>query len=95
MNRKSHVIVTQTVLTEGFDDVHQWIDETYRPHLAYLHWLNRHHKQAVREKYGEDSWEYEVALLHIATDFLSHFGKFYVPENREECEAKLKELGVI
>ena len=80
---------------KGYDEVHQWIDATYKPHLGFAHWINRHHIEAITEKYGEDTIEYDVAYLHIFSDFLSHLGLFKVPKTKQECEEQLTELMLI
>jgi hypothetical protein len=95
LHRKQHVVITYMFFKKGYDEVHAWIDNTYRPNLGYLHWLNRHHIQAIKEKYGEDTVEYKVAFLHIMCDFLSHLGLFIVPKNREDCLNIFKDLGIV
>ena len=95
MHRKRHITVTEIFFKDGYEEVHKWLDATYRPWIGFSHWIKRHHVEAITAKYGEDSVEYKVAFLHIMSDFLSHLGLFIVPKSKEECREILNELMLI
>jgi len=96
MKREEHLRVDSFIWNEEFSEVHQWIDECYPKYAGrtpYKHWLERHYLDAIKEKYGEFTLEYNVAYTHILFDYLSHFEMAYVPKTKEEAEAMLKSLG--
>ena len=85
MDRKEHVIVTETVFGDGYDEVHKWIDSDAgnwfnTGHSVFRHWVKYHNHEALKEKYGEGSIEFNVGILHIICDWMSHLNKFHIPE---------------
>jgi len=88
MRIKDHIAIDNIVFGKGYDEVHEWLDELYPKYreegVPFLHWKERHHYNAIKEKYGEGTIEYKVAYLHIMLDWLTHFGKFLLPLNEEE-----------
>lgn len=54
MDRENHLRVDKFAWDQEYNDVHQWLDETYIQHAnknPYRHWLARHHIKAIAEKY--------------------------------------------
>ena len=96
MEHKEHLGVDKFVWDKEYNDVHQWLDETF-PRYAnrdpYRHWLERHNLKAISEEYGNYTPEYNVAYMHVLFDFLSHFQVAFVPDDEKECESMLKSLG--
>jgi hypothetical protein len=98
MYRHEHLKVDKFFYNKEYNEVHKWLDETYPQYARtnpYMHWLERHHLQAIEEKYGLGSIEYNVAYLHILADFLSHMQIAVVPKNKEEVGSYLKSWGLL
>lgn len=95
MNRKQHVQVTEIFFGYGYDKVHEWIDELFPKYFGFEHWKERHHLEALKEKYGEGTTEYWVGVFHIICDWFSHCRLVYIPENKEETVKILRELMLI
>ena len=93
MDRKSHEEISEAIFGKPYTNVHIWIDSKFKNNPGYLHWQYHHHLEAIAEKYGKDTPEYKAALLHIITDWISHWGKVYIPKNKEEVLQALAELG--
>lgn len=95
MNRNEHLKVDKFCFNKESNDVHQWLDETYKYYMntnPYKHWLERHHIEAISKKYGNYTPEYNVAYFHILFDYISHFNVAFVPQDRKEAESMLKSL---
>jgi hypothetical protein len=98
MKREDHLKVDMLFYNQKYNEVHQWLDETYPLHMKsnpYRHWLERHNTKALDEKYGLGTVKYNVGYLHVLSDFLSHLGVACVPKNSEECESWLKSWGYL
>lgn len=95
MDRKSHELITEAIFGKPFNKIHEWIDSEFANRQGYSHWQYHHHLQAIKEKYGEGTINYRVALLHIITDWISHWGKFCIPKNQEEVLKELNEVGYV
>jgi hypothetical protein len=98
MNRQEHLKLDNFIWNEKYNEVHQWLDECYPKYMnrnPYRHWLERHFLDAIKEKYGEYTIEYNVAYMHILMDYLSHFQIAFTPKTKEEAESMLKSLQVI
>jgi len=92
MNRKEHLKVDIFFYSKKYNEVHKWIDGCFWKYMntnPYKHWLERHHLEAIREKYEFGTTKYNIAYLHVLVDWLSHFGYAIVPETREEVEKLL------
>ena len=99
MDRKGHIALDKVIFNKEFNEVHKWLDSTYPKYangpIPHLHWLNYHHKEAIKEKYGSFTFEYNAAYMHILMDFLYHFKMAYVPENMTDLIDTFISLGVI
>jgi len=98
MKREEHLKVDKFAWNKEYNDVHAWLDETFPKYAGrnpYRHWLERHFLDAVKEKYGEFTLEYNVAYLHILFDYLSHFQVAYAPQTKKDVEDMLKSQGVL
>jgi len=95
MRLKDHVIVTEIVFGNGYDDVHIWLDELYKPRSGFLHWQHRHHIKAIKEKYGYGTTKYSVAIFHVLCDWFSHCNLHHVPRDENEVISFLKEENLI
>ena len=99
MRLDDHLAISEIVFGRKCEEVHKWLDETFPKYLElgspFLHWKERHHIKAIKDKYKEDSLEYGVALLHVITDWMSHLRVFRVPLNEEEVVTELRRFGVV
>ena len=99
MDRKGHTELDKVIFNKEFTEVHKWLDSTYpkyvNTHIPHMHWLKYHHKEAIKEKYGSFTLEYNAAYMHILMDFLYHFKMAYVPENMTDLIDTFISLGVI
>jgi len=99
MNREDHLKVDKVLYNKTFNKVHAWLDSTwpeYADHpIPFLHWLKYHHIEAIREKYGDFTPEFNAAYTHILCDFVSHFNMAYVPRNMIELIDTFTALKVI
>ncbi len=114
MNLKDHEKLDILMFGKSYPEVHQWIDECFDDYArggkhedagnAYYHWIERHHLQAIRDKFipkkGKDNVtyvtdeklnRYEAAKLHIIADWLTHWGHPELPHNKEEVIKLLDE----
>lgn len=94
MDRKSHEEISEAIFGNPYIDVHIWIDSMFKDHPGYQHWQYYHHLEAIAEKYGKDTQEYKAALLHIITDWISHWGTVCIPKNKGEVIRELTEQGI-
>ena len=95
MDLPSHSRASKDILGRDCQAVHIWIDACFPDYMlggknehygaVHYHHIERHHKQALAEKYGKNSFEYKVGCLHILVDMISHYGIAVVPENEDEC----------
>ena len=87
---------------KSFRGVHQWLDEFFDGYSrgegemgggARYHWCERHHLQAIHEKYPmkKNDNEYEAAKFHIITDWVAWKGQPEFPKNKEEVIRLLDE----
>lgn len=99
MDRKGHLALDKILFNKEFNEVHEWLDSTYpkfKNHpVPHMHWLHYHHKEAITDKYGAYTLEYNSAYMHILTDFLYHFKMAYVPNNMTDIVDTFLSLGVI
>ena len=95
MRLKDHVAITNIIWRDGYDEVHKWIDEMYPKYNGFEHWKERHHLEALKEKYGEGTVGYWVGAFHIICDWFSHCRLFLLPENEMEVVGLLEELMLI
>ena len=74
------------------------VEKTFPQYVGrepYRHWLNYHNLEAVKEKYGEFTVEYNAAYVHILMDYLKHFDMAFVPKDAQEAEEMLIKLGAL
>ena len=90
MKHKDHLIVDKAVFGQEYPEVHKWLDEMFPKYRGFSHWKERHHLEAISEKYGTDLTRYNVAILHIITDWISHLSIFALPKNKEAVEELLE-----
>lgn len=95
MRLKDHVAITEIMFGSGYDEVHIWLDELYKPHLGFLHWKYRHHERAIEEKYEYGTIEYEVAIFHVLCDWFSHCRLYHIPKDEDEVILWLKDENLI
>ena len=98
MKREDHLKTDHFVWNKEYNDVHKWIDGCFPKYAStnpYMHWLERHHIEAINKKYGEFSIEYNVAYVHILMDVLSHLEMAYVPRTSKEVKTILETEGLI
>jgi len=95
VKKEYHMKVDKFFWNDGSEDVHEWIDSSFPKYGSHEHWLEYHHQDAIKEKYGQFTYKYNVAYLHILTDYLSHFQIAFVPQGKKEAEDMLKSLGVL
>ena len=85
MNRSDHLKIDKAIFGKEYDDVHSWLDSTYPKYakhpIPYLHWIHYHHMEAIKEKYGNFTDEFNAAYTHIMCDFIHHFKMSYVPKD--------------
>ena len=92
MKFEDHVKITEMVMGEGYPEVHEWIDACFPDYLhdgkhsnygtVNYHWIERHHTEALAVKYEVNSPEYLAGCLHIICDWISHWGRAYLPTNK-------------
>ncbi len=100
MNIKDHLMIDYILFRKEYEEIHKWIDAKYKDYAdkgwnVWEHWKHRHHLKAIEDKYGKDTQEFYVALMHIITDFLSHIGIFKIPKNEKEALEILIDEGLI
>ena len=93
--RKAHELVSVLILGHKYTRVHQWLDATWTRRKWRTHRIDRHHLQAIKQKYKEGSGQYKAALLHILIDFHQSFKMLYIPKDREDIKRMYLEHGVI
>ena len=98
MDRKRHLSVDKFAFGEEYNEVHKWLDSTYPKHIGpnknpYIHWLERHHLEAIEKQYSRYSIKYNVAYIHVLFDWLNHFQIAFVPKNVDEAKEMLKSCG--
>lgn len=96
MNHKEHVTVDYIIFRQTFAEVHTWLDETDPEKKKsgispYRHWIKRHNVEALKDKYGDQTIEFNAGCMHILCDWLSHFYVWVLPKNETEVIVKLKE----
>lgn len=84
MKREDHWLITEKVFGRPYKNIHKWLDEMFPKYWGFLHWQERHHLEAILEKYQADSVECAVAMFHVLCDYLSHLHKWKIPANRQE-----------
>ena len=95
-----HNEMTEAIFGKPYEEIHIWLDDCY-PDYAYngknahygsvhYHRIERHNLQAIHEKYGKDTIESKVAILHCIVDFIFAYGEYYLPINKEDCLTFLK-----
>ena len=99
MDRLSHLKVDKFFWNEEYNEVHKWIDSSYKNYVGagrnpYHHWSEHHHKEAIAKEFGNYTLQYNVAYLHILADWLSHFSIAEVPKDKAEVIELLKSIGV-
>ena len=95
MHRTKHLTIDRIVLGREYDDVHQWLDETFPKYRGFEHWKERHHIAAIKEKYKADSARLTAAMLHIICDWASHLRMVVIPKDETEVLSVLRDIGVI
>ena len=95
MDLDSHISASMNIFGKDSEAVHIWLDESYQDYSfggknehygsVEYHRIERHHKQALAEQYGQKSFKYKVGCLHVLIDFVSHYGIAVVPKDRDEC----------
>ena len=96
MRREEHLAIDKKIFGKEFPDVHGWIDSEYPKYFRtnpFRHWLAYHHEEAIREKYGAYTENYNVACMHVICDFLSHFNKCCLPRDKYELMSILGACG--
>ena len=83
------MVLTYLIFSFPYTDVHIWLDELFPKYGGFGHWSERHHLQAIKEKYGENTVRYNVAYLHIICDWLSHLDRIEVPIDAQDVKNKL------
>jgi len=96
MKHEEHRTISLLVFGNEYPEIHKWIDAKFWEYakvgLSFYHWKERHHKEAIKKKYGEGTEEYKVACLHIVMDWYAHGMKvFKLPENGKEVTELLDE----
>lgn len=93
MKKEDHLKVDKFFWNEEYPEVHQWLDEFYPKYKnnPYRHWLHRHHKEAIAEKYGHYTLKYNVACVHVLIDLLG-IGVAEIPDSAESLEVLLKSM---
>ncbi len=94
LNRKDHEKLDIIMFGKTYSDVHEWIDACFDDYWVggkhegfgsvYYHWCERHHYEAIKEKYMVGDIEWRAAKMHIISDWLTHWGHPEFPENKEE-----------
>lgn len=79
------------------ENVHTWLDETYpfwkKRGCGNYHLVERHNREALEEKFGLDSNEYNTGVLHVLCDLIYKFGISIIPNDYYEIQTIiLKEL---
>ena len=98
MDKEFHLKVDNFFFNQEYPEVHQWLDEACLKTgkgSPYRHWLIYHHLKAITEKYPRDQLRYNVAYLHILSDYLSNFKVAYVPADEKATKFILIRLGAI
>ena len=97
MDREGHLKVDRFFWNKEYWDVHNWLDSSYAKYVGknpYHHWTEHHYKEAIANKFGQYTLQYNVAYLHILADCLGHFGIAEVPKDKDEVIELLKSMGV-
>jgi len=84
MDWKKHQKIDKILLGKEFPEVHEWIDEKYPLYRDWEHWKERHHLEAIKEKYQEGTLEFLSAVIHVISDWISHERTFELPRDRKE-----------
>jgi hypothetical protein len=99
MDHKDHLKIDKVIFGKEFEHVHKWLDSTFPKYanhpVPYMHWLNYHHMEAIREKYGDFTPEFNAAYVHIMCDYVHHFNMAYVPKDMTDTVDTFLALGVI
>jgi hypothetical protein len=90
MRREEHLKTDMFFWNKEYNEVHAWLDECFPKYRDEKHWQERHHLQAIGEKWSEGTPEYNSAYMHILCDFLSHYQIAWVPKNKEEVLSFIK-----
>jgi len=99
MKREDHLKIDNAIFGKEYDAVHKWLDSTYpeyaKHRIPHIHWLKYHHLQAIHDKYGDFTPEFNAAYTHIMCDFIHHFKMSYVPKDLNDVVNTFLALGVI
>jgi hypothetical protein len=86
------------LLGKKFPEVHKWLDATFndsqkrakygRFGQVYYHWVDGHHEETLRTKFG-DTPEFQAGRLHMIADWLSHWNIAEFPKNGAEVKKLL------
>ena len=85
MRTSDHREITRIIFGREHEDIHIWLDETFSKWVnsnqsLFNHWIARHHRQAINEKYVDEE-KRAVAYLHVICDISSRWGEFFLPLN--------------
>ena len=94
MRREKHLEVDRKIFNKEFPEVHKWIDGSFVKWQSYRHWTINHHLEAVIERFGSFTAQYNSAYFHILMDWISHFAIAVVPKDKTEVLRLLKSLGI-
>ena len=99
MDRKAHLKIDKAIFGKEYDQVHKWLDSSYQEFalspVPHMHWVKYHHMQAIKDKYGNFTPEFNAAHTHIMCDFIYHFNMSYVPRDITDLIDTFIALGVI
>lgn len=77
-----------------YQNVHAWMDGTFDGTNGRTHWVNRHHLQAINERYPKESIENLIARLHVMVDWLFYYRIICLPKDKWEVIKRLGEVGI-
>jgi len=94
-HRKAHENISVLILGHKYTRVHQWLDGIWTRRKWRAHRIDRHHLQAIKQKYKEGSGQYRAALLHVLIDLHQSFRMLYIPKDKEDIKRVFLEHGVM
>ena len=99
MDRKAHLKIDKAIFGKEYEQVHKWLDSCFpefaKHPIPHMHWVKYHHMQAIKDKYGNFTPEFNAAHTHIVCDFIYHFNMAYIPKDITDLIDTFIALGVI
>ena len=89
-----HMLIDELVFGRPFPEVHRWLDATVQKSGRKRHWINRHHKKAIYDKFSDEK-QTKSAMLHVVIDWMAWKGKYFLPKNSKDVRERLKENGFL